>query len=296
MRWWLTPGWLARHAGIAVLFAATIALGLWQLDRTLAVHRASQRPLPAPTPVSLATALPSGGPVTQDQLGRVVDVTGVADRQHVLWVPTSSAGSGAARVTWAAAVPIRVTEGPLSGRRVVASLGAASNPAEVADLPSSPVRFRGWLSPADVTAGGAGGSANRPPAPGTVVDALDPAVLVNVLPYPVVDGVLHVTSPRLAGLTADARPVQRSSGRWPLQNAAYAVQWWVFGVAGLWWWGRVLREEGASRRGRAVEGAEGALAGGGVGDDPALGEERRERDGAGERDEDRLEDRPPLLQ
>lgn len=299
-RWWLQPTWLARHAAILVLFAATVALGLWQLDRTLDVHRASVRKLPSPAPVSLEQAVkpsPSGGVVTEDRFGAVVEFVGRLDLDHLLWLPTSDVTADAA-TSWSLAAPVRVSQGPLAGRHLVAELGSVRQPAQgsaiAARLPEGDVPLRGWLSVADSTSGGA--ASVTPPGPGSVVPDLDPAVLVNVLPYPVVDGVLHLGAPEIGGVTADPRPTQRTSGRWPLQNAAYAVQWWLFGVAGLWWWSRVLRDEGALRRRRAIEGGQLALADQRVRDDAALGEEGGQGDRPGERHEDGLADRPPLLQ
>jgi len=82
--------------------------------------------------------------------------------------------------------------------------------------------------------------------PSGQIDAISPAELVNLWGGPIYSGYL---------VLADARPDQESAitlleppttgggGGLNLQNLAYALQWWIFGVFAVALWGRMVRDE-----------------------------------------------------
>lgn len=263
-RWLLSPRWLGVHAVLVLVLVVTGALGWWQLDRARAHHAASQHnaAVTASTldPVPLHTVL-AGATVSADGAGRTVTVTGHYDPARQLVVPDRPLRG---RPGYLVVVPLVSSTGPavMVDRGWVPATASGASPS----VPPPPVgeqTVTGWLSAPDPMPAGAAAA-----VPGQVA-AINAAMLVNVLPYRVVDGYVHRTSaePASSGpaetmaLTPVPRPEARSSGSWPLQNLLYAVEWWVFGGAAVWLWAVMLRHESGTRR-LALEARVDRLAGG----------------------------------
>ena len=89
------------------------------------------------------------------------------------------------------------------------------------------------------------------------VGSVDLSVLVNTWPGEIYNAFLFLESedPAEAMLrsTRVPTPVGDTGIQW--RNAAYAVQWWVFALFALWFWGRMVRDEAS--RGRAGEASRG---------------------------------------
>ncbi len=171
-----------------------------------------------------------GRPVTvagQYDAGRQLLVSGKRlDGAHGFWVLT------ALRVPSGALVPVV--------RGFVPSATAVPAP------PPGPVQLSGVLGAPDATP--AGGDA--PDVPAGQIPAADTADVVNLWGEPD----LQRPRRRRAGLglrcgrvrrpTAGARPPPLDqSGGLDLRNAAYAVQWWIFGLFALLLWWRMVRQD-----------------------------------------------------
>lgn len=252
-RWLLSPRWLGLHVLLVVALIGTGLLGWWQLDRARAQHAASAPRAAEEATVPLGSVLAGTERVTAQDAGRPVTVTGRYDPAHQLLVPDRPLGG---RPGYLVVVPLRGSSGPavmVDRGWVPATAGGSSPP--VPPPPAGEQVVTGWLAGPDPMPGAF--AAARPGQ----VPAVNAAVLVNVVPYRVVDGYVHRTSaePPAAtvgepeavtstALTVVAPPQPRSSGTWPLQNLFYAVEWWVFGAAALWMWAVMVRHEYGDRR------------------------------------------------
>ena len=183
------------------------------------------------------------------QTGRLVTVSGRFDPAHQLLVPGHRMDG---RDGYWVATPLRPASGPaVMVVRGWASAGAAGAAPTVPAAVTGKVSVTGWVAPADPMP-----AASVPVPPAGQVSALNAALLVNLLPYPVLDGYLNQTESTPAGaggLTALPRPPLRSGGSWPLQNLAYVLQWWIFGAAAVWFWVLSVRNEATTRAQRAAE-------------------------------------------
>lgn len=246
-RWLLSPRWLGLHALLVLALVGTGLLGWWQLDRARAHHAASAPRTADAAAVPLGTLLAGADQVAAEDAGRPVTVVGRYDPAHQLLVPDRPLGG---RPGYLVVVPLRVPSGlaVIVDRGWVPARADGSSPSVPAPPPGEQV-VTGWLSGPD-------------PMPATVamtapgrVAAVNAAILANVIPYRVVDGYVHRTSPEPAAAlpdemapTAVPAPKPRPGGAWPLQNLFYAIEWWVFGAAALWMWAVMVRHEYAERR------------------------------------------------
>jgi hypothetical protein len=72
------------------------------------------------------------------------------------------------------------------------------------------------------------------------------AVLVNTWPYSSMDQIyvnaLSVTPGETdAALTPVPEPAPPNNSSWYILNVGYTLQWWLFGVVGLWWFTTYVR-------------------------------------------------------
>jgi hypothetical protein len=70
--------------------------------------------------------------------------------------------------------------------------------------------------------------------------------LTGVFPYPTLDGyvLLAHTDPVVAGQPAVVpTPVSTEDKGGGIRNLIYAIQWWLFAVAVLYFWGRLIRDD-----------------------------------------------------
>lgn len=234
----LTPRWVGMVAALAVVVAACVLLGLWQLG----VARDSGRKEAVAAASSLERA-----PLQQvtkphadfeaEYSNRPVTVTGTyaAERSLVVvdrrlggregsWVVTpleTEGGTVAVLRGFVPGTPSAAPEPPAGVVTVTGTLGPGESPRTGADLPAPQVR------------------------------SVDLASLVNEWPGDLYNAVV-LASAETEGPVAGADLAPAGLTRVPppeldaplnLRNAAYAVQWWVFGLFAIWMWWKMFRAE-----------------------------------------------------
>ena len=238
----LTPRWVGMLALLAVVVTACVLLGLWQLGvardegRKEAVAAASQlerAPLQQVTrPHATFAAELSNRPVT---------VTGTYAAERTLVVVDRRLDG---RVGSWVVTPLETEGGTVAVLR-----GFVDGTPAARDLPQTPsgvVSVTGTLGPGESPRQGS-------PLPAPQRRAIDLAELVNEWPGDLYNAVV-LASQESAGATAGTGAAVPTAGltRVPppdldaplnLRNAAYAVQWWVFGLFAIWMWWKMFRAE-----------------------------------------------------
>jgi surfeit locus 1 family protein len=227
----LTPRWLGLHALLVGLLVAFGALGHWQLDR--AREEAKPKSGADKPTIPLADLVDPAGTVAPSQIGRRVTASGMYDPGHQLLV-TGRALRG--QTGYWVLTPLRTD----TGAAVMVVRGWVANAHDPGiRAPSETVQVTGRLQPAEPLGGPAA-------EPATQITSITTTDLIQRLPYDIYDGyvVLSAQSPAAgpapARVGAPLRAAPRST--FPLQNAAYAVQWWVFGLFALVFWWRMVRD------------------------------------------------------
>lgn len=210
--------WLGVHAAALALVAAFIALGYWQLDRALA--EAAPRPAPDQPAVPLVALASPDQVLDADAAGRLVTATGRYDGGRQLLLPgRDQAGS------WVL-TPLRTPDG--AAIPVVRGLAPTADD-QAASAPSGEVSVTGRLQPSEVGRLD-GGSINT-------------GELIQQVPYDLYDGYLVLTQQSPAGeLSLVEAPAATTRPGFPLQNSAYALQWWLFAGFVLFVWWRIVRD------------------------------------------------------
>jgi cytochrome oxidase assembly protein ShyY1 len=234
----LTPRWVGMLAALAVVVAACVLLGLWQLGvardsgRQDAVAAASTLDR---APLEQVTAPHSD--FKSDYSNRAVTVTGTYAAGRSLLVVDrrldGRVGSWVVTPLETAAGTVPVLRGFVDG-----------TPAAVPAPPTGVVTVTGTLGPGESPRDGA-------PLAAPQVRSVDLASLVNEWPGDLYN-VVVLASAESAG-PADGTPLAAAGlTRVPpppldaplnLRNAAYAVQWWVFGIFAIWMWWKMFRAE-----------------------------------------------------
>lgn len=235
----LTPRWLGSFGLALLAVAACVWLGLWQLgvardeglkDAVVAAGTTARAPLPE--------VLAAHAPFPAELSNRPVSVTGRYDAQRSFVVVDRRLGdrSGA----WVVS-PLDTPAGTVAVLR--GFLPGA--PARAPVPPPGVVTVEGTLGP--------GESPRTGPDLGTDRRrSIDLAELVNQWPGELYNAVVFASGERVADVAAG--PVDPATGllRVPpptldaplnFKNAAYAVQWWVFGVFAIWMWWKMFRTE-----------------------------------------------------
>ncbi len=234
----LQPRWLGVLAVVLGLCVAFTFLGRWQLD----VARSHEKPK---HPHVLATAsldqvVRPQQTFRNDMLGRPVTVSGEYDAARQLLVSGKRQdGAGGFWVLTALRVPSGALVPVVRGFVGTASASAVPAP------PSGPVELSGVLDAPDAAPSGG----DAPDVPAGQIPAADTADVVNLWGSPIYN-VLVVAGAGAAGDpsgTGVLRPVPPPSadqgGGLDLRNAAYAVQWWIFGLFALLLWWRMVRQD-----------------------------------------------------
>lgn len=254
------------------LLAAVVCarLGVWQLDRAHERGELAARQAAAETeavgPAGLGDLLPPQTTFPGDLVGRQTWVEGEYDAAGQLLV-TGRALDG--RPGFLVLTPLRVTDdgtggaswADLSGPPVVPVVrGWVPTPEEGAalDVPDGVVRVTGYLQASEAT--GPGGE------PSGQTDSISTGALVNTWGGPIYSGyvVLSASDPAQVA-AADGgpvplpRPTVEGGTGLNLQNAFYALQWWVFGGFAVLLWARTVRDEAAG--GRTRRGDDAGIAG-----------------------------------
>jgi cytochrome oxidase assembly protein ShyY1 len=235
----LKPRWLGLLGALVVLLVAFTFLGLWQLSVARDdAQREAIAAAPLQPPVALGSVMVPHSPFPSDASGQPVTMTGsydaagqvlVADRRldgvAGYWVLTpfvvdATGVSGSARI---AVLRGFVTDGS----------GAGPAPA-----PAGRVTVTGTLAPGESPASSSAG------LPAGQLGSVDLARLVNLWPGDLYNAFVFATAE-----SPDASPgVQRvppppvpTGLTW--RNAAYALQWWVFGLFAAYMWWRMVRDD-----------------------------------------------------
>ncbi len=247
----LIPRWAGSLAGLLVVVAACVLLGMWQLgvardsgrqDAIAAAATMTREPLSAVTAPHRAFA--------PELSNRPVTVTGRYDASRSFVVVDRRLGtrSGSWVVT-----PLDTGAGTVAVLRGFVS----GTPTAVPAPPTGTVTVLGTLGPGESPRTG-------DPLEGRQRRSIDLAELVNEWPGELYDAVVFASAEHPGTDASGATGATGATGasgaavtdpaltRVPppsldtplnLRNAAYAVQWWVFGVFAIWMWWKMLRAE-----------------------------------------------------
>lgn len=242
-RFLLRPTWLAAITALTVLTAAFISLGTWQFSRAHRTHKLSPQELTArSTVVPITQLLKNGTPANDAALGHAVTLTGTLDGEHQLLVPDRKLPDG--RSGYLVIAPLKTAD----GTAVVVSRGWTAQAITPPPAPPGAVTITGWLAaaePADSATARATDEAAKDPE--HRIATVDVATLVNKWPYTTLDlayvNALSTVPTDAAGatLTPVPAPTPPNKSSWYILNLGYTLQWWVFGIVGLWWFASYVR-------------------------------------------------------
>jgi cytochrome oxidase assembly protein ShyY1 len=234
LRFLLRPRWLAWHAALVVVLLAFGWLGSWQLSSFEHHDRGSRADRPA---VALDVVQRPGGRLAGDDLDRRVTAQGEYDAARQLLVPgrEHDGRRGLLVVT-----PLRTSTGVLPVVR--GWVPTASSPATAP--PQGRVTVTGRLQASEPsTASGVDPLADLGSGRLAYVSTV---TLLDAWPYnsrEIYDGYVVATRETpTASPAPDRVTAQGPSGgvaRW--RNLAYALQWWLFAGAAIFFWASVLR-------------------------------------------------------
>ncbi|MDD9206006.1 SURF1 family protein [Georgenia sp. 10Sc9-8] len=258
---------------LVVVAGACVRLGAWQLDRAAlrgaAEAQESHAQRLAAEPVPISEVLPAQQSLPVDAVGRPVTAVGSFDGDQQLLVPDRAVdGSPAVLVVTA----FRVTEGPDAGALLPVVRGwvgpdavsTAEGAVEPVDeraaaalaVPAGQTQITGYLQGSEAT--GAGDD-----LPEGMVGSVSAGQLANVWGGPSWAGYLVLAEGAAGAAPADGRaglspvppPSVPGETGLNLQNLAYAVEWWIFGLFALLLGWRMLRDEVRHRRADAQDGS-----------------------------------------
>ena len=249
-----SPRWIAAHIGIVVLMVVFVLLGRWQWHAGHKVEPLSQSELVAwRTPEPLESVISPVNGLNGTQVGQAVETSGTYDATRQLLVPGRILNG---QQGYYVLTPL-VTG---TAKDVVVNRGWL--PAEGTAQPAIPapptgrITVVGWAAEPESTTGdvndngivqaGPSAAATGPDEVGVIA----PAQLVNMWPYPLLDGYLSATDSRSTsgGLTAIPAPLPLHGTSWDALNVGYAFQWCVFAVVAGGWYVIYLRRELAGPR------------------------------------------------
>ncbi|MBO0608615.1 SURF1 family protein [Myceligenerans salitolerans] len=247
-------------------------LGKWQLDRAferaeLAAEQEAREQASA-GPAGLGEVLEPQASFPGELVGRQVEVTGEFEPGRQSLVAGRVGRSG--EVGYLVLAPLRVSDdgtggrswSDLSGAPVLAVVrGWVADPAAADDPPSGTVSVTGWLQAgeaasegvaADVATGDGGGGEG---SPWPVVHGIALGALVQEWGGPIYSAYVVDSETEGTGLEQLPRPMIDGGTGVNLQNAFYALQWWVFGGFAVALWIRLVRDEmaGGRRGGNATD-------------------------------------------
>lgn len=216
-----------------ILSALCVAAGLWQGSRTLDIVEAERAAVAAPLPVREAASV-DGFPATS--VGRPVTAEGsYIGTQQLLVAQRSLDGRPGEWV---------VTPFDVGGATVAVLRGWVDSPASPAlAVPVGPMRLKGALQPFEEF------YAEQARLPDGRLIAVSRAEIEQAWGGPVLSLVLVLADQEPASVPAPAPvplTVQTADVPFPLQNAAYTLQWFVFaGFVWVMWWLWVVRRSPA---------------------------------------------------
>lgn len=245
----LKPKWLGLLAVLLLVVVAFTWLGLWQLDvaRERQFREAAERA--ASTPVQqVDRVLPPHAPLTADKVGLGVTATGTYDAsKQLLITPRQLNGEVGAWVM----TPLDTGDAYLPVVR-----GWVPDPAAVQPPPTGVVTVVGSLAPPESAAD------EVVDLPEGQASTIDTASLVNHWDGGIYNTFIYLESEAdasgqpLAAWTPTAVPAPPpGSGGIQWRNLAYALQWWFFAGFAVYMYWRIVKDDSASDRVRALGGA-----------------------------------------
>ena len=222
----LAPRLWAGHLLAVVLVAATVVLGLWQLDAWQTRRADEARDLTRADPVSLADVMGPDDPFPGRSVGQPVELSGS-------WVPggtvfVSGRAHDGADGFWMV-TPLAIGSPDAPALPVV--LGWVADPDAAPEPPEGEQQLVGWLQPPE-------GTGERDADPDDdVLPQLRTADLVQRVNQDLY-AAYAVARDGAAGLPAADLAQLPGVGRFTaVRNFLYAIEWWVFGgfVVLIWW-------------------------------------------------------------
>ena len=239
-RFLLTPRWIALFLLIVVLIPIMVRLGFWQYHRhedkvahnDLSSHNIAREPVPADEILAVGKKLPA------DLQWRRVTATGRYDTGHEVLARQRSMND----VVGLYVVTPLVTD---DGRTLLVNRGWIPNPPRATDRPEVPpaptgtVTVTGRLRPDETREDS--GIRDRAALPGQVM-RISGFELGAQVPRPMFGGYIELTEqqPTLAD-APDLVPAPDDEDLGP--HLAYAVQWWLFALALLAMFVKLVRAE-----------------------------------------------------
>lgn len=238
----LKPRWLGLFALLVVVVAACAQLGFWQLhiaqDKGLAdaLRKAHEA-----RPALLDTVIRPHEPFPNPQSGRAVTAVGeYAAADQFLVGPRRLDG----RTGYWVVTPLDVSD---AGARLAVVRGFVADPTEPLVVPSGVVAVDGSLAPGESPATAPAGV---PAWPQEARGSIDLSVLVNEWSGELYNAFVFAQSERSstgAGIAPpdglDRVPPPQVTGGLKWRNAAYALQWWIFGGFAAFMWWRMVRDD-----------------------------------------------------
>jgi cytochrome oxidase assembly protein ShyY1 len=248
----LKPRWLGLFAVLVVVVGTCLQLGLWQLhiaqDRGLADALRQAREA---RPAVIDSVVGPHEPFPNDQSNRAVTATGryAASDQFLVGPRRLDGRSG-----WWVVTPLVVTE---TGARLAVVRGFVEDsrltgPGSVPPAATGDVAVDGTLAPGESPAPA---PAAAPAGAGEVLGAIDLSVMVNRWQGDLYNAFVFAQAeratsgtgiPAAAGLERVPPPEVTGGLKW--RNAAYAMQWWVFGGFAVFMWLRMVRDDAQRER------------------------------------------------
>ncbi|MBO3744931.1 SURF1 family protein [Streptosporangiaceae bacterium NEAU-GS5] len=241
----LTPRMVGLHLLLIAVLVSFTLLGRWQLG----VFESSGKPRLAadPAPIAIADLTQPGKRVDRSTADRRVTAEGAYDAAHQLLVPGRAPSvEGDGQGLWLL-TPLRLDDGTFVAV-VRGWVPAASDPATA--VPEGRVTVTGRLQPAEET-----DTVSRGVLPAGQVSTVSTAQLINLWPQARLrDGFVVASAqlpPSAAKLVATPAPTEAGGFSW--RNLAYAAQWWIFALFGVFMWWHYVREAAKERK-RATAG------------------------------------------
>jgi cytochrome oxidase assembly protein ShyY1 len=243
-----SPQWMAAHLGIVLLMVLFVFLGRWQWHAGHKVEPLTKSELTAwHTAQPVESVITPADGMNGAQVGQAVEVTGRYDASRQLLVPDRLLGG---REGFYVLAPL-VTG---TGKDVVVNRGwlpavGTAQPA-IPPPPTGQVTVVGWAAEPESTTGDVNNNGIVQAAPSASaagpdeVGVISPAQLVNMWPYPLLDGYVSATDSRsTSGLTAITAPLPLHGTSWDALNVGYAFQWCLFAVITGGWYLLYWRRE-----------------------------------------------------
>jgi cytochrome oxidase assembly protein ShyY1 len=225
-------------------------LGSWQWDRG---HTEIVRTPPTGT-AELTDVHSVGDPVDPSDAGRRVRVTGTfdPDRQVQVIDRTNNGELGTWVVT---ALVVQAPGGDKSGATDQAAIpvvrGWLPGGETVPVAPTGVQQVEGWLEPTEPDTLR---DPERQPLPADQLEIVSSPELLSLWRPPLYQGFVIQDQPQPPPPLQSVSPPQRVTHITDWQNTAYAIQWWLFGMFAVFWFGRMIRVEAEDRRSDARAG------------------------------------------